>query len=67
MEQHLGRKLNRREHVHHLNGDKRDNRLENLELIPAGEHHRQHMIKDGFAKRMSVKGHAARWGNHSSL
>lgn len=32
MEQHLGRYLVEGESVHHLNGDRSDNRLENLEL-----------------------------------
>lgn len=38
MERHLGRKLLLQEHVHHCNGNWQDNRLENLEVLPAKAH-----------------------------
>lgn len=40
MEIKLGRKLKRSEHVHHINSNKLDNRLANLELIDARYHGR---------------------------
>ena len=43
MEQHLGRKLYTNEVVHHINGNKLDNRIENLEVISRSEHSRNHM------------------------
>ncbi len=41
MEQHLGRRLLPQETVHHINGVRTDNRLENLELWSSAQPHGQ--------------------------
>ena len=51
MEKHIGRKLTRDECVHHINSDKMDNRLKNLELISRAEHCKRHAIEFRRRKR----------------
>ncbi len=45
IEQHLDRKLDRNELVHHIDGNKRNNELYNLELIPIREHVKKHIAQ----------------------
>jgi hypothetical protein len=43
MEEHIGRKLKRDEVVHHIDGDKRNNVIENLQLMSLSEHSSLHL------------------------
>lgn len=66
MENYLGRKLKRKEIVHHINGNKIDNRIENLEIIKQSEHMLKHHDKNYYTK-ISKLGHKARWGYEPNI
>lgn len=44
------------QHVHHVNGDTEDYRLDNLEVLPAGDHNRRHADVTQVAERLTWRG-----------
>lgn len=62
MQQHLGRPLEDGEVVHHIDGDKTNNNIDNLELHTThSEHMKEHATPERM-KELSMLGHKARWG-----
>ena len=53
-------------HIHHINHDRLDDRLENLQIITASDHGHQHVPPGEAGKRLSASGHAARYGKKES-
>lgn len=59
MEKKMGRKLRSSEHVHHRNGNRADNRYENLAILSHSQHAKYH-YENGVGDRLQAGGSKAR-------
>ena len=55
MEQLIGRKLKRTEVVHHIDGDKSNNNINNLQLMTLSEHTRIHKLNHNVSEKTREK------------
>ena len=55
MEQHLGRLLRHNEIVHHINHDKYDNRLENLQVVSHSQHAKLHHRQPPSTRKLTSR------------
>lgn len=50
MERHIGRRLNKGECVHHIDGDRTNNSIDNLALMTVAAHARLHRLQEKLTK-----------------
>lgn len=55
MEKHLGRKLKRTEVVHHIDGSRSNNKIDNLMLFPNNRAHRKWHESHGIGVNQYIK------------